>query len=205
MKFLYKHIATTIFIAASSLPAAVMAESNSAADPSVGAKASLDFRITIPGVLRFKVGSAGTGSINTIDFNPPAASLGDNSTITQGTGGDGTGTGVVTVDLFSNTGQVTITEENNGSGSGLNNGTVGENIPYSEITTTSNDPTDFAAPVLSDSAKNTSAPTPTSGNGKVTNRTTTWSYAYANTATYPEGTYGADTNGGRVTYTAATP
>ena len=208
MKLVYKQIVTAIFIAASSLPAAVMAESNTAADPAVGATARLDFRITIPGVLRFRVGSAGIGNVDIIDFDPPAASLGNSAVTTQGTGGDGTGPGMVTVDLFSNTGPVTISEENNGSGNGLSTGPGPNNdtIPYSEIITTSNDPATFAAPQLSDSAKNTSAPTPTSGNGKVTNRTTTWSYAYANTATYPEGTYGgADTNGGRVTYTAATP
>ena len=204
MKINYKHIVSALFIAVSSLPATIMAESNTAANPSVGAKASLDFRITIPGVLRFQVGSAGTGIINIIDFDPPAATLGDNVTTTQGAGGDGSGAGVVTVKLFSNTGQATITEENNGT-NGMHNGNTSETIPYSEIITTSNDPTDFAAPVLSNSATNTSAPTPTSGNGKVTNRSTTWSYAYANTATYPAGIYGTSANGGRVTYTAATP
>ena len=207
MKINYKHIVSALFIAVSSLPATIMAESNTAANPSVGAKASLDFRINIPGVLRFQVGSAGAGLVNIIDFDPPAATLGDNSTITQGSGGDGTGAGVVVVKLFSNTGQVTITEENNGNGNGLSTGPGPNNdtIPYSEIITISNDPTTFAAPQLSNSATNTEDPTPTSGNGKVTNRSTTWSYAYANTATYPAGIYGTSANGGRVTYTAATP
>jgi len=182
-----------------------MAESSGNVDSSVGAKASLDFKITIPGVLRFQVGSAGIGSIDDIDFNPPLATLGDGTTTTQGTGGDGTVPGMETVDLFSNAGQVTITEENNGGGNGLNTGPSGDNIPYSEIITTSTDPATFAAPVLSNSAKNTSTPTPTSGNGKVTNRNTTWSYAYANKADYPAGVYGTSANGGRVTYTAATP
>ena len=106
MKFHYKHIVNALFIAVSSLPAAVMAESNTAADPTVGATARLDFRITIPGVLRFQVGSAGTGNVDIIDFDPPAASLGNGAVTTQGTGGDGTGPGMVTVALFSNTGQV---------------------------------------------------------------------------------------------------
>ena len=204
MKQLRKHLAVSMLAVLGSLPQATSAESNSSSGASPSAEAHLDFRITIPGVLRFQVGTAGTGSVDIIDFAPPAATLGDGSTITQGTGGDGTGPGVVTVSLFSNAGQVTITEENNGSG-GLNNGDVNETIPYSEIITTSGDPTDFAAPVLSNSAKNTSQPAPTSGNNKVTNRTTTWSYAFANSTDYPAGTYGTDSNGGRVKYTAAAP
>ena len=203
MKDLYKQLVTVIFVTISSLPGMLLAESNIAADPSIGATARLDFRINIPGVLRFQVGMTGTGNIDIIDFDPPAATLGD-GTIKQGTGGD-LGNGVVTVALFSNAGLVTITEANNGSGNGLGNGTVNENIPYSEIITTSGDPSNFAAPVLSNSANNTSQPNPTSGNNKVTNRSTTWSYAYDNTTDYPAGTYGTEANGGRVTYTAAAP
>ena len=205
MTNLYKQLFTVIFVSISSLPGTLMADSNSANGASPSTSARLDFRVTIPGVLRFQVGTAGLGNIDIIDFDPPVATLG-NGTDTPGTGGDGTaGAGAVTVDLFSNAGQVTITEENNGSGNGLNNGTAGENIPYSEIITTSGDPTNFAAPTLSNSTKNTSTPSPTSGNNKVTNRSTTWSYAYDNSTDYPAGTYGTQANGGRVTYTAATP
>jgi hypothetical protein len=198
-----KYLILSMLVSLGNLPQAASAESNNANGASPSASASLDFRITIPGVLRFQVGSAGSGSVDLIDFAPPVATLGD-GTDTQGSGGD-LGSGVVTVDLFSNAGQVTITEENNGSGNGLNNGTAGENIPYSEIITTSGDPTDFAAPILSNSDKNTSQPTPTSGNSKVTKRNTSWSYAYDNSTDYPAGTYGTQANGGRVTYTAATP
>lgn len=201
MKDLYKQLVTVIFVAISSLPGNALAESNSNLPGAKSASAKLDFRITIPGVLRFQVGKTGTGNVDIIDFDPPAATLGDGTTTTQGTGGD-QGSGVVTVDLFSNTGPVTITETNNSSGDGLGN-VDGDNIPYSEILTTSGDSTNFAAPILSDAGGGTSTPTPTSGNNKVTNRSTTWSYAYDNSTDYPAGTYGTQARGGRVTYTAA--
>jgi len=201
MKKLRKHLLVSMFAVLGSLPQAASAESNSDSGASPSASARLDFRITIPGVLRFQVGQAGSG-IDIIDFAPPAATLGD-GTDTQGTGGD-KGNGVVTVDLFSNAGQVTITESNNSSGSGLDNDS-GDTIPYSEIVTTSSDGTGFAAPTLSNAGGGTSEPTPTGGNGKVTNRTESWSSAYDNSAAYPAGTYGTNSNGGRVTYTAATP
>lgn len=202
MNNLYKQCLTVFFVVISGLPGTVMAESNSDNGASPSATARLDFRINIPGILRFQVGTSGAGNIDIIDFDPPAATLGD-GTNTQGTGGN-LGSGVVTVDLFSNAGQVTITESNNSGSTGLDNGS-GDNIPYSEILTTSGDATNFAAPTLSDAGGGTSAPTPTSGNNKVTNRNTSWSYAYDNSTDYPEGTYGTQSNGGRVTYTAATP
>jgi len=202
MKNLGKSLILSMSIALVGLPQVASAESNTANGASPSASASLDFSVTIPGVLRFQVGTAGTGNVDVINFAPLAATLGD-GTNTQGTGGD-LGNGVVTVDLFSNAGQVTITESNNSSGSGLDNGS-GDYIPYTEILTTSGDAADFDAPALSDAGGGTSTPTPTSGNNKVTNRNTTWSYAYDNSADYPAGTYGTQSNGGRVTYTAATP
>ena len=202
MKYFYKQLVTTFLVVTICLPGTLLAESNSANGASPSTTARLDFSITVPGVLRFQVGTAGTGNIDVINFAPPAATLGD-GTDTQGTGGD-LGSGVVTVDLFSNAGQVTITESNNSGGAGLDNGS-GDTIPYTEIVTTSSDATDFAAPALSNAGGGTSTPTPTSGNNKVTNRTESWSYAYDNAASYPQGTYGTNSNGGRVTYTAATP
>lgn len=202
MKNLKKYLITSILAVLVGLPQAATAESNSVSGASPSTTARLDFRITIPGVLRFRVGTAGTGNVDIIDFAPPVATLGD-GTDTQGTGGD-LGNGVVTVDLFSNAGQVTITESNNSLGAGLDNGS-GDTIPYTEIVTTSSDAANFAAPALSDAGGGTSQPIPTSGNNKVTNRTESWSYAYDNTTVYPAGTYGTELNGGRVTYTAATP
>jgi hypothetical protein len=202
MKNLCKQLFTIFLLTATCLPGTLFADSNSANGVSPSTTARLDFSITIPGVLRFQVGTTGTGNIDVIDFAPPAATLGD-GTDTQGTGGD-LGSGVVTVDLFSNAGQITITESNNSGGAGLDNGS-GDTISYTEIVTTSSDATDFAAPALSNAGGGTSTPTPTSGNNKVTNRTESWSYAYDNAASYPQGTYGTNSNGGLVTYTASTP
>ena len=183
----------------------VLADSDSASGATpLSASANLDFRVVIPAVLRFRVGNDGNGNINEIRFDPAVATLGDGTDTSATSGGD-ISPGVVTVSLLSNAGQITITESNNSGGTGLNNGTVGENIPYSEILTTSSDPTNFAAPTLSNAGGGTSTPTPTSGNNKVTNRSETWTFTYDNTAVYPAGDYGTSSNGGRVTYTAASP
>ena len=202
MKHFYKQLVTTTLLVAASLPGMLMAEatSDSGATP-LSAAARLDFQINIPGILRFRVGSD-AGTIDLVQFSPTAANLGDNSDI-AGTGGDLTG-GEVTVDLFSNAGQVTITPTNNSGGAGLDNG-LSDTISYDEILTSSSDASVLPVPVLSDAGGTTSQPPPTSGL-RVTNLTESWTYTYDNTAVYPEGTYGGiGTQGGRVTYTAASP
>ena len=202
MKKLKKHLLTITMLMAGCIPAGAMAEatSDSGATP-LSAAARLDFQINIPGILRFRVGSD-AGTIDLVQFSPSAANLGDDTDI-AGTGGDLTG-GEVTVDLFSNAGQITITPTNNSGGAGLDNG-LGDNISYDEIITTSSDAAVLPVPVLSDTGGTTSEPPPTSGL-RVTNLTESWTYTYDNTAVYPEGTYGGvNTQGGRVTYTAASP
>ncbi len=198
MKNIYKQLVTTALLAATGLPGTLMAESDSdsGATP-LSAAANLDFQIIIPGVLNFQVGTAG-GTIDLISFAPLAANVGDDSDI-AGTGGDQTG-GVVSVELLSNAGQVTITPTNSSGGAGLTNGT--DNIPYTEILTSSNLPA-LAAPVLSDAGGTPTLPTETAG---VTDLSAQWTYTYDNTAVYGAGTYGGvNTQGGRVTYTAAIP
>lgn len=202
MKTIYKLMLTTLLLATGCLPGTLMAESasDSGATP-LSAAANLDFQINIPGILRFRVGTDGA-TIDLVQFSPTAANLGDDTDI-AGTGGDLTG-GEVTVDLFSNAGQITITPTNNSGGAGLDNG-LGDNISYDEILTSSSDAAVLPVPVLSDAGGTTSQPPPTSGL-RVTNLTESWTYTYDNTAVYPEGTYGGvNTQGGRVTYTAATP
>ncbi len=201
MKSICKQLVTTVLLATSGLPGTLMAESNSVngATP-LSAAARLDFQINIPGILRFRVGSD-AGTIDLVQFTPTAANLGDDSDI-AGAGGDLSG-GEVTVDLFSNAGQITITPTNSGT-AGLENG-LGDTISYDEIITTSSDDAVLPVPVLSDAGGTTSQPPPTSGL-RVTNLTESWTYSYDNTAVYPEGTYGGiNTQGGRVTYTAASP
>ena len=201
----YQFITGTFLACLATATGSVLADSASA--PSGGpftASANLDFQVVIPGILRFRVGTDVSGQVDVIEFEQPATTLGDGTDTSATSGGD-VSAGVVTVSIFSNVGQINIEESNNGSGNGLNNGTVGENIPYSEIITTSSDPTNFPAPALSNAATNDVDINPTSGNNKVTNRTANWTYTYDNTAVYPAGTYGTSTNGGRVTYTATAP
>lgn len=196
MKNIYKQLVTTILLAATSLPGTLMAESASDDVSPYSAAVNLDFQITIPSVLNFRVGSA--GSIDLITFSPAAGVIGDDSDV-PGAGGDLTG-GVVTVELFSNIGPVTITPTNSSGGAGLTNGT--ENIPYTEILTTSNLPA-LDAPVLSDAGGTATLPTETDG---VTDLSAQWTYTYDNTAVYAAGTYGGtNTQGSRVTYTASVP
>jgi hypothetical protein len=202
MKNIYKPLITKIFLISISLPGTLMAESISVngATP-LSAAARLDFQINIPGILRFRVGSD-AGTIDLVQFSPTADNLGDGTDL-PGTGGDLTG-GEVTVDLFSNAGLITITPTNNSGGAGLDNG-LGDIISYDEIITTSSDAAVLPVPDLTDAGGTTSQPPATSG-AKVTILTESWTYTYDNTQVYPEGTYGGvNTQGGRVTYTAATP
>ena len=94
-------------------------------------------------------------------------------------------------------------ERDNGTGTGLQHATLADTIPYSEITTTSSDAVNLQRPVLSNAGGNTSTPVLNAGN--VTNRSATWTYAYANSSVVSAGTYGTSAKGGRVTYTASMP
>ena len=169
------------------------------------AAARLDFRIIIPGFLRFRVGTnSGTIDMITFDMTASPGNVG-NSVSQSGTGGDaGAGSGA-NVLVQANNGQVTITETNSSAGLGLGTGTAGDGyISYAEITTAVSGDALFTAPTLSNAGGGTS--TPTLNAGKVTNRTAVWTYGYANTTFPSAGTYGGvNTNGGRVTYTATTP
>ena len=197
MKLLKNHLLTTAILMAVCAPTTIMAQSASDTTAPFSAEANLDFQIDIPGVLNFRVGTAG-GAVDRITFNVPAANLGDNSDIV-GTGGDLTN-GVVTVDLLSNAGEVTITPTYLNPGTGLSNGT--QNIAYDEILTVTNNPA-LPAPVLSNAGGNAVTLTETDG---VTDLQAQWTYTYDNTSVYEAGTYGGiNTGGSRVTYTAAIP
>jgi len=194
-------VALGLAVAAALAAPAALAESNTqTGGGALSAPVHLDFSIVIPRLLTFRVGSSGA-TIDLITFTVPAASVGNSSSI-AGTGGD-LGGGAATVAVTGNGGQVTITEANNSSGAGLSNG-LGDTIAYSEIATSSSDPTNLYAPVHSNAGGNTSQPVLSSG--RVTIRTATWTYAYKNTTFPGSGTYGGvNLNGGRVTYTASMP
>ncbi len=188
-------------------PAAVSADTGVATGAAAqtggaGAAANLDFQITIPSFIVFRVGTAGSGNIDTIQFNPAAADVAAGTAGIAGTGGD-VGGGIVNVSLISNDGLVTITEDNNSAGAGLGDG-GGEFISYGQINTADSGAGGIAPPTLSDGGGNGSAIAATVGT--ITARTSTWTYTYDNPATPPApGTYGGAGNGGRVTYTAAIP
>jgi hypothetical protein len=170
-----------------------MAES--ASDSGAGtlsAAARLNLRVTIPRFLLFRVGTVG-GTIDQIAFAPATGIVGDSSPV-SGTGGDAGGGSGANVSVRSNSGQITITETNDGGVGGLG---TGGGISLSEISVTS-DNTSLDTPALSDTGGNTSSPTLNGGN--VTNRTATWTYAYDNTTTPADGNYDA-----QIIYTAASP
>lgn len=197
MKTHYKQFITSLLLGAiCTVPVTARADSGSANSASPSVAVDLDFRVVIPSILRFRVGTDTPGTVDEVLFEPAAGDIGTGNNVTATTNG------TVTVSIFSNAGQITITPTNDGSGNGLNNGTPGENIPYSEILVSESEAA-FANPTLSNAggAADATTPTPTSGNNKVTNYPSeTWSYLYDNTVDYPAGDYT-----GTVTYTATAP
>jgi hypothetical protein len=180
------------------------------ADSAVGAggapntaQARLDFQVTIPKVLQFRVGNAAAGTVDLITFAPTAAQVG-NAVAVVGAGGD-LGGGAVTARVVANSGQVTITAATLGA---LNNGATGT-IAWSEITTTATVLTSvaaLAAPVLQNgpaASPAVNAPAPVNG---VTVADARWTFGYANTTVPPAGVYGGvNIRNSRVTYTASAP
>jgi hypothetical protein len=167
----------------------------------LSAPAHLDFSVVVPRFLTFRVGTA-SATIDQITFTVPGANVGDSTPI-AGTGGDAAAGSGANVAVKGNGGQITITESNNGTGTGLQHATLTDTIAYTQITTTSSDATNLNAPALSNAGGNTATPVLNSSN--VTNRTAVWTYAYANTTIPSAGTYGTSAKGGRVTYTASMP
>ena len=163
----------------------------------------IDFRIVIPAFLRFRVGTNVVGTVDQILFDMTATpgNVG-NGTAILGTGGDA-GTSVANVSVQGNNGQITITPTNSSAGLGLGTGTAADGfIPYTQITTTASLAA-LPAPTLTNVGG--AAVLPTLSAGKVTDRTGTWTYQYANTTVPSAGNYGTSVNGGRVTYTATMP
>lgn len=190
---------------AMALPLAANAESDfTTGAGALTANARVDFTIVIPKILYLRVGTgtnyADNATIDSVVFTVPAANVGDGSAI-AGVGGDLTG-GVVTARLIGNNGDITL---NVTTGGALSNGS-GDSISYAQITTTVavlTSGTALAAPTLANGAGSAITIPATA---KVVNRDATWTYAYANAAVVPPGTYGATVgNNGRATYTASMP
>lgn len=172
------------------------------------ATARLDFQITIPKILYVRVGTgtamATNPAIDLITFTVPAANIGNGTAVAAtATSGD-LGNGTVTAQVVGNNGAITFSSTTTGP---LNNGS-GDTISYGQIATavaTNTSATALPSPALADGTTTSVALTPNIGT-KVTNLDAKWTYAYKNQAIVPPGTYGGvNTNGGRVSYTAAMP
>lgn len=194
--------ALAIGIAAMGAAFAVHAETTTVTGGgALSAPAHLDFAVVVPRFLTFRVGTNGA-TIDLITFTVPGANVGDATPI-AGTGGDAGGGSAANVAVKGNGGQITITESNNGTGTGLQHATLTDTISFTEIATTSSDAVNLNAPALSNAGGNTATPVLNSSN--VTNRTAVWTYSYLNTTIPSAGTYGTSAKGGRVTYTASMP
>lgn len=189
-------LVAVLVTAATGFAASVVHADQETAGGTGSADVELNFQVTVPGVLRFRVGTGSPGSVDTISFEPTATEFADGDTV-SGTGGD-LGSGQVTVELFTNRGQVTITENNDGSGNGLLGGSTGTFISYGHIETSS-DNGDLPAPLLSDAGGNTSTVPVTSGN--FVDRSAVWTYELNTDDLQAE----PDTYTGTVTYTASAP
>ena len=164
--------------------------------------ARLNFSLTYPGFLRFRVGTAG-GTVDTIGFTVPAATVGSSIPI-AGAGGDAGGSSA-NVQVVGNNGQVTITATNSSAGLGIGTGTASDGrINYNQISTATSS-AQLPAPVLTNAGGTTVQPTLNAP--LVTQRTAVWTYAYLNQTIPSAGTYGGAVaaRGGRVTYTATMP
>ena len=157
------------------------------------ASARLNFRVTVAEFIEFRIGSAGSGNIDEIQFSPSMADI-QTPTEIGGAGGDQTG-GAVTVRLLSNTSDAVTITAYNPSGTGLRDAATNTFINYASILTTESG-SGLTPPILSDAGGNT---TVLSAGPNTIN--TVWSYTYQHVGADPlPGTYT-----GQATYTASAP
>ena len=170
----------------------------------LNATARVDFRINIPRILFLQVGTGtlfgSNAAVDLIDFNVPAADVGNGTAVAATAGSGDLGNGVVTARVRGNGGSVGLTATTGGA---LSNG-AGGTISFGQITTTSNNAS-FGAPVLVEGAASGTVTVAANGLG-IVNQDAQWTYAYENDNVVPGGTYGGvNLNNGRVTYTASLP
>jgi len=164
----------------------------------ITATVNLDFRIIIPKFVFLQIGTgtllSDNAAIDTVEWTPTLAQL--------GTGSLGASSGTVSARIIGNNGAITVNSNTLGA---LSNG-AGDTIPYTDISAGSSD---FAHPAFAASGPGTPTVTAPNIGTKVTDRTATWTFSWANAAIIPAGTYGDATNSGlnnsRVTYTASMP
>lgn len=178
-------------LVAASLAVPMLASAESQLTVGAGtAAARLDFQVVIPRILFLAVGTgnATLGTDGTIDEVVFDYSTNPTAVGTGAAAGSITGN-AVPVRVLGNNGLIEITAA--GSGTGLSNGT--DTIPWTQISATSSAAT-FPVPAVGATAS------PTLNAGRLTNRTATWTYSFANSDIVAPGTYT-----GQVTYTASMP
>lgn len=197
--------ALTVLVA---LPFVADAESTfqtTAGGGALNASARVDFRINIPKVLFLQVGTGtlygNNGASDLIEFNVPAANVGDGNAVAATSGSGDVGSGVVTARVRANGGgNVGLTATTGGA---LSNGSGGS-ITFAQISTASSNAA-LAAPTLVDGGASGTVTVAANGLG-IVSQDAQWTYAYENDNVVPGGTYGGvNVNNGRVTYTASLP
>jgi hypothetical protein len=152
------------------------------ADPSVDAR--VDFEVIIPRFISFQVGSTGA-VVDMVEFNVANPNSGTAVARTNG--------GALDVAVLGNVGNIEIAA----STTLLQDTVSSDQLDWAEIDTTTADAL-LPAPVLSNGPIAAVTVTPTAG--RIVNRSSTWSFEYANSALVGAGTYE-----GTVTYTASAP
>ena len=179
------------------LAAPMLASAESQLTVGAGAAAAkLDFRVVIPRVLFLGVGT-GAAAISTtttvdrltFDYTTNPAAVGSGTAAGSITNSGGFTNNQIPVRVFGNSGQVVLTATNPAN---LTSGT--DTIPFTQFAGTSSANT-LPHPALGGGTANV-----TLTSGKVTDRSATWTFTYANTVAAAAGTYD-----GQVTYTASAP
>ncbi len=169
------------------------------------ASANLDFRIIIPDFLVFRLGTAGAGNVDLIDFDLVASATqpGSGGPVAATAASGDLGNGAVTVGILTNlSGNLSTTVT--APAAGMNDGGL-NTIDYDDITTDDTGTT-LSAPQLVNGAS-AAAVTAVTGVTNTLAAGESWTFTYDNTATPPAGTYGGTggTNDGQVTYAVALP
>lgn len=185
----------TLFVSTSS----VMADSATCTGSACSAgPLSVTFSVTIPGFLRFQLGTTGTNPDVQFNTGVTAANAGNGTPVSADTvvnGGAGAnGTDQVSYAILSNLGgtNVTLSAAAGAPAAGLTSA-GGDTIPYTEIGATAT-ASIGAAVAMPAAGGSTVIPMPVSG---IVNNSGFWNYTFGNSAVYPSGTYA-----GSIVYTA---
>lgn len=176
-------------VVACATPLAANAESSvTTGTGAISASARVNFSITIPRFISLRVGTGAIltndTTINTIDFQPTVAVIGDSNPVAATAASGDLGNGAVTVRILGNSGNVTL------SATGPANLTSGtDTIPWTQISTA------VTGGATHPTINGTNATF--TATGSVVNVSGTWTYTYLNATTPAGGTYT-----GQVLYTA---